>query len=130
MDRIRKYISDNHLDNVSLLGKVDNSVVKEILADSWGMILPTQLYEGFPMTIAESYSVGTPVLGSNLGNTADLIRNGETGYIFRHDSWEALADKVTMVTDMTESCRKYYESDFNPKANYNILQGIYNDLKI
>jgi glycosyltransferase involved in cell wall biosynthesis len=130
MDRIRKYISDNHLDNVSLLGRVDNSVVKEILADSWGMILPTQWYEGFPMTIAESYSVGTPVLGSNVGNTADLIRNGETGYIFRHDSWEALADKVTMVADMTESCRKYYESDFNPKANYNILQDIYNDLKI
>lgn len=56
--------------------------MKKILANSKALILPTQLYEGFPMSIVEAYSVGTPVIGSNIGNVKSVIEERITGVIF------------------------------------------------
>ena len=126
VDNIKKYICNNHIKNIILLGKVSNSKVKEILSESLALIMPTQWYEGFPMTIVESYSCGTPVLGSNIGNTGLLIRDGETGYRFQQDSSQDLCEKVYKLDDMTENCWRYYKENFDAETNYNRLLEIYN----
>ena len=65
-----------------MIGLVDNKEVKKIISESKGLILPTQWYEGFPMSILESFSCGTPVIGSNIGNVGNLIIDGINGYKF------------------------------------------------
>ena len=37
------------------------------------LILPSLWYEGFPMTIVEAFSCGTPVLASDLGGMKEII---------------------------------------------------------
>ena len=46
----RRFVEKNKI-NVELRGFVSNEDVREILANSKALILPTRLYEGFPMSI-------------------------------------------------------------------------------
>ena len=55
----KEYVDNNKLTSVKLLGFVPNTEVRKMIGESKALILPTQVYEGFPMTIAESYACGT-----------------------------------------------------------------------
>ncbi len=71
--RCRDYIKENGLDCVRMVGRKTQQEVLELVGDSKALLLPTRLYEGFPMTIAEAFAAGTPVIGSGFGNVGDLI---------------------------------------------------------
>ena len=81
----KEFIAERNISNIQLLGQVDNKTAKELMAHSLALIFPTQWYEGFPMTIVEAYSVGTPVIGPDMGNVGDLIEEGVTGWKYRDD---------------------------------------------
>lgn len=124
-DWCRKYISDNGLMNVRMMGYVPNDEAKRIIAKSKALILPTQWYEGFPMTIVEAYSVGTPVIGSNLGNVGTLVEDGQSGFRFEYNS----ADQLVTMIEKFESSSFIVEEEFRMKysyeVNYRLLMEIY-----
>ena len=128
MDWCEQFILDNELCNVTLMGKVDNKEARLIMAESLALIMPTQLYEGFPMTLVESFSCGTPVIGSDLGNVGNIIINGENGIKFKSNSVEDLIKKVNCISDMTNSSWKFYNDHFSPEKNYKVLIDIYNQM--
>lgn len=124
-DWCREFIAEHHLTKVKQLGFLPNERVKEIIGESKALILPTQVYESFPMTIAEAYACGTPVIGSDLGNTGNLIEDGKNGLKFFHRSPEKLAEavrkaKYAFVGLKTENIRKY-----SVESNYEQLRKIY-----
>ena len=122
-------IRKNKMENIECLGFVQNEKVLEIVAQSKAVILPTQLYEGFPMTIVEAYSVGTPVMGSNIGNVADLIHEGITGYHIQYDSAESIADVVKNADfKLCDKTYDYYKKHYSSEENYSILKNIYDTL--
>ena len=80
--------------NVEFRGFVSNTEVLKIIANSKALILPTQWYEGFPMSIVEAFSVGTPVLCSELGNAGSVVEEGVTGCKFATDAIDEIAQSV------------------------------------
>lgn len=120
-----KYIDDHQLNQVHMLGYVPNSRLKMLIADSLALILPTQLYEGFPMTIVEAYSTGTPVIGSDIGNVGSIIENNVTGWKFKADSAQDLAEKVKQVSDICTSVYAEYQKKYTPDRSYILLKSIY-----
>lgn len=122
------FIRDNSLSNVELRGFLPNAEVRRLIARSKALILPTQLYEGFPMTIVEAFSVGTPVLCSDLGNAGSIVREGVTGRKFPPDSPEALARAVRISGGMCESTYRKYLSDYTAERNYETLEAIYRQI--
>ena len=74
-----EYVKTNQISNVDIKGYKSHEEVMRIIAGASAVVLPTQLYEGFPMTVVEAYCMETPVIGSNIGNTASIIKDGETG---------------------------------------------------
>lgn len=118
---------ENNLDcNIEMKGFVLNKEVKKLIANSKALILPTQWYEGFPMTIVEAFAVGTPVLGSDIGNVGSLISDGINGYIFKHDSTDGLIQAVRKclqhpLLDERRITAKLYL----PEANYELIYQIY-----
>ncbi|MEI4525086.1 glycosyltransferase family 4 protein [Priestia megaterium] len=121
----RKYIEENKLTNVKMLGFVENPQVKNIVGESKALVLPTQWYEGFPMSIVESLATGTPIIGSNIGNVGSLIENGVNGLKFQFDSATDLQKAVKSLTNMTNSSLNYYRKNLSQKENYNQLSKIY-----
>lgn len=84
--------------NVTMAGNLDHSAAKAVIAESYAMILPTQLYEGFPMTMLESLYAGTPVIGSDVGAVAECLRKSQAGLLFVHDDPASLAAMVQTLT--------------------------------
>lgn len=128
LEQCKEYVEKNQIHNVVFKGKIDNQEVKKILSESIAMILPTQLFEGFPMTIVESMACGTPVIGSNIGNVDNLIKDGENGFRFQFDSSKDLAQKVKMITEaqsMVDKTRELFLQKYSREENYNILMDIY-----
>lgn len=121
----REYIEKYNLDKVHLLGFIPNEKVKEIIGESRALVLPTQVYEGFPMTIAEAYTCGTYVIGSDLGNTGSLIEEGISGWKFPHRSPEALATCVKNAMEWEQEFPEKIRMRYSSEENYRKLEEIY-----
>lgn len=124
----RKFVLDNKMENVKFQGLISNQAVMDIVSESRGFILLTNWYEGFPMSLVESFACGTPVIGSDFGNVGNIIKEGVTGIKVSIDSKDDLINAVLSISDMTESCRKEYELYYNSEVNYKNLMGIYQDI--
>ena len=129
----REYIRKNDLPSVIMKGFVPNGQLRKFIADSEALIMPTQCYEGLPMIIIEAYSVGAPVIGSDIGNVAGMIEEGITGYRFRHDDPDSLVKAVWNIRNGSLSrngIRKLYENKYLPDINYDILMDIYDQISL
>lgn len=126
----REFAADNKMTNVRFLGRLPNDQVRRLMATSRALILPTQWYEGFPLSIAESYSMGTPVLVSNLGNGGSLIKQGVTGLKFDPKSPQSIAKAVKKMeaeknVNWEENTRRVYDQALTPEKNYAALMEVY-----
>lgn len=127
-DWCKKFIVDNKL-NVKMLGFVPNTETRKLIANSKALILPTQWYEGFPMSMVEAFSVGTPVICSDLGNSGNLIENNINGYKFRLNSINNLVEIVQRYDGPYISTLEMYKNKYLEEINYRILIKIYNNVK-
>ncbi len=125
----KQFVADNHLEKIKLMGAVSNAEVRNLIATAKALILPTQWYEGFPMSIVEAFSVGTPVIGSDIGNVGDMIREGISGVKFDRNSSKALIDAIHILQnnqdDLYEKVYEYYLSNYSAEMNYVHLMEIY-----
>jgi len=122
----KEYVTDNKL-NVEMKGFVPNEETRKLIARSRAMILPTQWYEGFPMSIVEAFSVGTPVLCSDLGNAGSVVKNGVNGEKFKSKSIDDIEHCIRLVNG---NFPKYdvlnnYNELYSEKTNYIALKLIY-----
>ena len=121
-----KYVKCNNL-NVEMKGFIHNTEALEIIGESKALILPTQWYEGFPMTIVEAFSVGTPVICTDIGNCGCVVEDGVTGWKFR--DIDGLIDIIEKYSNITESINSEFESKYTKDSNYVFLKKIYGECK-
>ena len=128
-DWCRRFVDENEC-NVELKGLVSNNEAKELMAKSKALILPTQWYEGFPMTIVEAFSVRTPVICSDIGNIGSVVDEGVSGYKF--DSVDGIAEVVKKTIEKPLNYYKIhelYQKKYNGEINYKIMKEIYDTQK-
>ena len=121
----KKFLT-NHKVNIEMKGFVSNIEARKLIAISRALILPTRWYEGFPMSIVEAFSVGTPVLCSALGNAGAVVENGITGYKFNAESVDELIQSANMCYGLCEKTYGIYQKRYTKEENYNKLMEIYN----
>ena len=126
----REFVTENKLKKVSILGFVKNNLVREMIAQSKALILPTQVYEGFPMTVLEAMAEGTPIIGSDLGNVGTLIKDSVNGMRFESHSAENLAEIVKTINIDNQGVRKYFEENYSQEANYRKIKEIYDKVML
>ncbi len=127
-DWCREFLKKNPETKIEMKGFVPNENARVLISESQALILPTQWYEGFPMTIVEAFSVGTPVLGSDMGNVGSLIVEDRTGWKFLPTQEESLIEAVHRVHDITASVVEEYEAKYSRQSNYRTLLHIYHSL--
>ena len=66
---------------ITLRAPVAANAVVETLRNYHLTIVPSQLMETGPLVVLESFAAGVPVLGSNLGGIAELVRDGLNGIL-------------------------------------------------
>lgn len=75
-------------------GAVENRRVLEVLSDLDVLVVPSIWYENSPMTILESFAARVPVLASDLGGMAEMVRHGVDGLLFRVGDAQDLAARL------------------------------------
>lgn len=83
--KLKKLVSQLNLnDKVLFHGQLTNERVIEIINKSL-ILLMSSSYEGFPMVIAESLTVGTPIISTEVGDISSVVRNGYNGFLLHLD---------------------------------------------
>ena len=84
-------------DHVLFLGK--HQSVDELLACADLFLLPSK-NESFGLAALEALACGTPVIGSDMGGLPEVVRHGETGFLFPLGSVEEMAEAgVSLLRD-------------------------------
>lgn len=118
---------------ISYLGRLPHEEVIKHMQQARFLVFPSEWYEGFPMTIAEAFTAGLPVVASNMGAMSAIIHHGRTGFLFQPKSTTDLAaavDAIMSLNDneilsMQKEARREYEDKYSAERNYEILMGIY-----
>jgi glycosyltransferase involved in cell wall biosynthesis len=86
------------------------------------LVLPS-LTEGFPKCILEGMACGLPAIASNVGDVADLVHDGSTGFLIDKGDFNALAERINLLLDdadlrrrLARNARELISSRFSVEA--------------
>ena len=120
------------LPNVAVLGFRERAEVLRFIKAAAVLVVPSEWYEGFPMTVVEAFACGTPVVASDLGSLHEVVEEGVNGTRFAVGSAEALATQVRKLVSqpsVRDRVRQSYLAKYSAAQNYPQLNQIYRDLK-
>ncbi|MFB0520779.1 MAG: glycosyltransferase, partial [Desulfatiglandales bacterium] len=72
-------------------------------------ILPTRHLEGFGLVTPESMACGTPVLGTPVGGTKEILSHFDPEFLFSDTSAEAMAKGVQKAIERYFAWKKEYD---------------------
>jgi SAM-dependent methyltransferase len=109
--------------HVTLLGFVPEADLPRYYQAADVFVLPTRELEGFGLVTAEALACGTPVLGTRVGATPELLDPLDAGLVFQDATAEAMAADLTALLTrlagdvggaarLREACRRHAESRF------------------
>ena len=115
--------------NAEFLGFKQGEELRELIHNAAFVVVPSECYENNPMTIIESYMIGTPVIGSDLGGIPELIPQNVTGYTFTPKSVnslitalrQALSLSDSAYEEMTINAKRFARENFSEESHYNKL---------
>jgi glycosyltransferase involved in cell wall biosynthesis len=91
---LRRLVKKLHLqNNVRFLGSLPEEQMKQQFLDANVYVMPSSI-ENSPNSLCEAQILGTPLVSSYCGGTSTLLTDGETGYFYRYEEYEMLAQIV------------------------------------
>jgi D-inositol-3-phosphate glycosyltransferase len=97
MARLQKLCDDLAVgQTVVFLGKRDQDKLPYYYSAAQLLVMPSH-YESFGMVALEAMACGTPVIASEVGGLAYLVRDGETGFTIPDQEPEALCEKISWL---------------------------------
>lgn len=131
-EELSRALKEYSLSQVELIGRRTSEEARTLMLGARCLVFPSIWYEGFPMTIAEAFACGLPVIVSRLGSMAEIVQDGMTGLHFEAGNAADLAVKVEWAWDhpeemarMGRAARAEYEAKYTPSKNYEMLMQIY-----
>lgn len=125
-------ISGHKLTNVDYRGRLSRQDTLATMKGARFLIFPSEWYEGFPVTIAESFACGVPVVCSRLGGMQEIVEDGRTGAHFTASDAADMAEKVQWAWSHPEEtstmglrARAEFEAKYTAEKNLGMLTEIY-----
>lgn len=135
LPEVKEYIAHNS--NLTYLGLLNKSEIAIELATCKALMVPSVCYEGgVPITILEAMSYYTPILASNIGAIPDIIKPGETGFLFDPQTAESVLDSIAQLNllseeqhkDLVQQAYRVYEGHFTRDIVIRKLRSEYQNL--
>ena len=123
--------------------KLIGFIPSELLPDFYGaadfFVLPTRRLEGFGLITPESMACGTPVLGTPVGGTKEILSNFDLQFLFADISPEAMAEGTERIMGqypvnsekyerLRIRCRRYVEENYSWQRHVDQLKSILDEL--
>jgi glycosyltransferase involved in cell wall biosynthesis len=99
-----KYVSQlKHLcagnERIVLAGRYERRRLWQVLAELDVIVVPSIWYENSPNTILEAFAAKVPVVASELGGMAELVKHEVNGLLFTAGDAESLANQLQRLVD-------------------------------
>jgi glycosyltransferase involved in cell wall biosynthesis len=131
-ERLSNEVKAAGLAGMRTMGRMAPVEVRQEMLGARFLVFPSIWYEGFPMTIAEAYACGLPVIASRLGSMGEIVQDGVTGLHFESGNAFHLAAKVEWAWNhpeelarMGQAARAEFEAKYTTERNYEMLMEIY-----
>jgi glycosyltransferase involved in cell wall biosynthesis len=134
--RLRKLSADLRAD-VHFTGHLRNDVLTNVIQSARAIVVPSEVNENAPLALLEGYAAGRPVIGARIAGIPELVREGETGALFRSADVNELAatlDRFATLPDarlceMGAAGRRWVEQDFTATRYRDRLLKLYGSLE-
>lgn len=120
--------------NIIFYGNLKRSKVKKMINKSKFIVVPSEWYESFPMTILEAFNEGTLVLASSIGSIKSIIKHKVNGILFKAGDDLDLKKKISWILKNQNLCDKIvhqakmdFIKNYTPNKNYQQLVNIYSE---
>ena len=134
-DRVKKFIRENNIKNIKLLGFMQIDKAFEIIQKSRAVIVPSKWNEPFGMVIIEAFSKGVPVIASKIGSIPYIATDKVDSLLINSNNKYELKEAVNDIFYNDKLCMllgnnayKTFEDKYTHFKNYNTLESIYNNL--
>jgi glycosyltransferase involved in cell wall biosynthesis len=134
---LERTVHAKKLSSVEISGRLSTQETMDAMHGARFLVFPSIWYEGFPVTIAEAFACGVPVIASYLGSLVEIVQNSSTGLHFSPGSSQALAETVVwawahpeILHNMGRAARADYEAKYSAENNYAHFVSLWNHLGI
>jgi D-inositol-3-phosphate glycosyltransferase len=104
-------------DLVVFLGKRGQDILPYYYSSADALIIPSH-YESFGMVALEAMACGVPVIASQVGGLAFLVKDGVTGYVVPDGEAEMLSSRLATLITQPETRREMSEQSVLEAQNY------------
>ena len=119
-------------DHIHFLGHLDAHRLQAEIKRSMFTTITSELYENNPLSVIESFALGKPVVGSNIGGIPELVQNNKTGILYRTGDRHDLREKIiALINDkekiryLGQNARKFVETHLNHEIYYDNILKVY-----
>jgi UDP-glucose:tetrahydrobiopterin glucosyltransferase len=113
---------------VTYIGLLERRVLWEMMGRSLGLLFPIEWEEPFGLTAVEAMATGTPVIAFRRGAAAEVIRDGETGFLVDPGDRTRAAALVDELKDISRrECRAHVEAHFALEKMIDAYERVYRE---
>jgi glycosyltransferase involved in cell wall biosynthesis len=120
---------------VDFAGWISNEELPRLHARATAMVIPSVCPETFGLVTLEAQMWGTPVIGTDIGGTRDLVVHGQTGLRCRPDDPTDMANQIRYLLDhpgkaelMADAARSFVEHNCSMDSHVNQLLELYTSI--
>jgi glycosyltransferase involved in cell wall biosynthesis len=131
-EQIEIELASGNIPSVAYRGRLPRAETLAAMKNARFLIFPSEWYEGFPVTIAEAFACGLPVIGSRLGAMQEIIVDGVTGLHFNSGDVQDLRSKAQWawehpaeMKEMGRRARQEFEQKYTAQQNILMLEEAY-----
>jgi glycosyltransferase involved in cell wall biosynthesis len=122
---IKPMIDGNPL--IEFVGEIGDHQKSAFLGGAEALLFPIDWPEPFGLVMIEAMACGTPVVAFRCGSTAEIVEDGETGYLVETlEQAVAAADRASLLD--REAIRAHFELRFSAVAMARRYLDVYGDL--
>lgn len=114
--------------HIGFLGRKTFEEIEQYLKTCLCTIVPSEWYDNFPNTILESFAYKKPVIATNFGSLPELVKDSETGLLFKYQDTNDLIQKCNELVnhpdkavEMGQNAYRHIETLYSPKTHYSTL---------
>ena len=108
--------------NVEIAGQLNNDRLREEIVAARAVVLFSR-QETAPTIIAQAMAAGKPVVATRVGGVAEMVTDGETGFLVDSEDEAAMADRLITILNDQDRCllmgscaNKLARSRFAPRS--------------
>jgi len=134
--KLKDYVSSKGIGNIEFLGFKSGEEKWQVLRNSLCLVVPSEWYENFPVTVLEAFMAAKPVVAARMGGLPYIVEDGQSGLLFDSGKVEHLAKQIQRLADdpagavrMGERARHLSETKYGPEQGYSNLMNIFSQVQ-